>query len=99
MDLSQLQIIGDIHQDPATLEKFSRDMSAYKIVPDLVVEPKNEESRVFRKPLRLQNKKVKHSPMLHVACRDFCIGPVTPEHVRPPRASDGASRVLVENKA
>jgi FAD/FMN-containing dehydrogenase len=43
MDLSQLKITGDCHNDPTTLEKFSRDMSAYRILPALVVEPKNEE--------------------------------------------------------
>ena len=43
MDLSQLNITGDWHNDAATLEKFSRDMSAYRILPALVVEPKNEE--------------------------------------------------------
>jgi FAD/FMN-containing dehydrogenase len=43
MDLSQLNIKGDWHKDAATLEKFSRDMSAYRILPALVVEPKNEE--------------------------------------------------------
>ena len=43
MDLSQLNISGDWHNEAATLEKFSRDMSAYRILPALVVEPKNEE--------------------------------------------------------
>ena len=43
MDLSQLNISGDWHNDAGTLEKFSRDMSAYRILPALVVEPKNEE--------------------------------------------------------
>jgi glycolate oxidase len=43
MDLSQLNITGGWHNDPATLEKFSRDMSAYRILPALVVEPENEE--------------------------------------------------------
>ena len=43
MDLSQLNISGGWHNDAATLEKFSRDMSAYRIVPALVVEPENEE--------------------------------------------------------
>ncbi|MFC1882074.1 FAD-binding oxidoreductase [Thermodesulfobacteriota bacterium] len=43
MDLSRLNISGDCHYDAATLEKFSRDMSAYRILPALVVEPKNEE--------------------------------------------------------
>jgi len=43
MDLSQLNITGGWHSDPATLEKFSRDMSAYRILPALVVEPKTEE--------------------------------------------------------
>ena len=43
MDLSLLNITGDYHTDTKTLEKFSRDMSAYRIVPALVVEPKTEE--------------------------------------------------------
>jgi len=43
MDLSGLNISGDYHNDPRTLEKFSRDMSAYRIVPALVVDPKTEE--------------------------------------------------------
>jgi len=42
MDLSRLNISGDWHNDAATLEKFSRDMSAYRILPVLVVEPKSE---------------------------------------------------------
>ena len=46
MDLSQLNISGDWHNDAATLEKFSRDMSAYRILPALVVEPKDEEDVV-----------------------------------------------------
>lgn len=43
MDLSRLDISGDWHNDAGTLEKFSRDMSAYRILPALVVEPKTEE--------------------------------------------------------
>ena len=43
MDLSRLNISGDWHNDAGTLEKFSRDMSAYRILPALVVEPKTEE--------------------------------------------------------
>ena len=43
MDLSKLNIAGDWHKDTATLEKFSRDMSAYRILPALVVEPETEE--------------------------------------------------------
>jgi FAD/FMN-containing dehydrogenase len=43
MNLSQLKITGDRHNDKKTLEKFSRDMSAYRILPALVVEPKTEE--------------------------------------------------------
>jgi FAD/FMN-containing dehydrogenase len=46
MDLSQLKITGDWHNDKTTLEKFSRDMSAYRILPALVVEPKNEQDVV-----------------------------------------------------
>ena len=42
MDLSQLNISGDWHSEAGTLEKFSRDMSAYRISPALVVEPKDE---------------------------------------------------------
>jgi len=33
MDLSKLNIAGDWHNDAGTLEKFSRDMSAYRILP------------------------------------------------------------------
>ena len=43
MNLDNLNISGDWNADLATLEKFSRDMSAYRILPALVVEPKNEE--------------------------------------------------------
>ena len=43
MDLSLLDIAGEWHNDPDTLEKFSRDMSAYRILPALVVEPITEE--------------------------------------------------------
>jgi len=43
MDLSRLNISGDRHNDAGTLEKFSRDMSAYRILSALVVEPQNEE--------------------------------------------------------
>ncbi len=43
MDLSKLKISGDWHDDSKTLEKFSRDMSAYRILPALVVEPETEE--------------------------------------------------------
>ena len=43
MDLSQLNISGGWHNDAPTLEKFSRDMSAYRILPALVVEPETEE--------------------------------------------------------
>jgi FAD/FMN-containing dehydrogenase len=43
MNLSRLNISGDWHNDTGTLEKFSRDMSAYRILPALVVEPQNEE--------------------------------------------------------
>ncbi len=43
MDLSQLNIAGGWHNDSKILEKFSHDMSAYRIVPALVVEPKTEE--------------------------------------------------------
>ncbi len=46
MNLSQLNITGDWHDDTTTLEKFSRDMSAYRILPALVVEPKNEQDVV-----------------------------------------------------
>ena len=46
MELAELNISGDYHTDPRTLEKFSRDMSAYRIVPALVVEPKTEEDVV-----------------------------------------------------
>ena len=43
MNPYNLDISGDWDTDPAVLEKFSRDMSAYRIVPALVVAPKNEE--------------------------------------------------------
>jgi glycolate oxidase len=43
MDLDNLNISGDWHVDAGTLDKFSRDMSMYRIVPALVVEPKDEE--------------------------------------------------------
>ncbi len=43
MNLDNLTISGDWSTDPAVLEKFSRDMSAYRITPALVAEPKNEE--------------------------------------------------------
>ena len=43
MNLNNLAISGDLSTEPAVLEKFSRDMSAYRIVPALVVAPKNEE--------------------------------------------------------
>lgn len=43
MNLDNLKISGDWHSDAATLEKFSRDMSIYRIVPALVVAPKSEE--------------------------------------------------------
>ncbi len=43
MNLSGLNITGEYHTDTKTLEKFSRDMSAYRILPTLVVEPKTEE--------------------------------------------------------
>ena len=46
MDLSRLDIAGDWHNDTATLEKFSRDMSAYRVTPALVVEPKDEQDVV-----------------------------------------------------
>ncbi len=42
MDTTRLKLKGKIHQDAATLEKFSRDMSAYRIPPALVVEPQDE---------------------------------------------------------
>ena len=43
MNINNLEISGDLHTDVDTLERFSRDMSIYRIVPALVVEPKNEE--------------------------------------------------------
>jgi FAD/FMN-containing dehydrogenase len=46
MDLSRLDIAGDWHDDTRTLEKFSRDMSAYRILPTLVVDPKSEKDVV-----------------------------------------------------
>lgn len=43
MNPESLTISGDWHADAATREKFSRDMSAYRILPALVVAPKTEE--------------------------------------------------------
>lgn len=43
MNPDNLNISGDWHMDTATLEKFSRDMSIYRILPAMVVEPKNEK--------------------------------------------------------
>jgi len=43
MNPYHLDIAGDWYADSAVLDKFSRDMSAYRIVPALVVAPKNEE--------------------------------------------------------
>ena len=42
MDVTQLKIDGDCHQDKEMRAKFSRDMSDYHIEPALVVEPRNE---------------------------------------------------------
>jgi len=42
MNPNNLDISGDWHADVETLERFSRDMSIYRIVPAMVVEPKNE---------------------------------------------------------
>jgi hypothetical protein len=46
MNPYNLDISGDWHADPAVLDKFSRDMSAYRILPALVVEPINEEELI-----------------------------------------------------
>lgn len=43
MRLSKLKISGDLHTDPKTLEKFSKDASSYRIMPALVAEPKSED--------------------------------------------------------
>lgn len=43
MNLSKLQISGDLHTDPQILEKFSKDASSYRILPTLVAEPKSED--------------------------------------------------------
>ena len=43
MNLSKLQISGDLHTDAKTLEKFSKDASSYRITPALVAEPKSED--------------------------------------------------------
>lgn len=43
MNLSKLQISGNIHTDSKILEKFSKDASSYRIVPALVAEPKSED--------------------------------------------------------
>jgi len=42
MEVSQLKIDGDCYQDKEMLAKFSRDMSDYRILPALVVAPRNE---------------------------------------------------------
>ena len=43
MNLDNLKISGEWHADADTLERFSRDMSYYRIVPAAVVAPRNEE--------------------------------------------------------
>jgi len=43
MKLDNFKIDGDWHTDASSLEKFSRDMSIYRILPAMVVEPKNEQ--------------------------------------------------------
>ncbi len=43
MNLSQLQITGDFHTDSRSLEKFSKDVSSYRIMPAPVAEPKYED--------------------------------------------------------
>jgi FAD/FMN-containing dehydrogenase len=43
MKLEKLIISGGVHSDSESLRKFSQDMSPYRIMPALVVEPKNEE--------------------------------------------------------
>jgi len=47
MNPDNLHIRGDLHTDSKVLDRFSRDMSAYRIVPTLVVEPR-DESDVLR---------------------------------------------------
>lgn len=42
MNLAKLKIAGNILTDQESLERFSRDASAYRIVPRLVIEPRNE---------------------------------------------------------
>ena len=42
MTPDNLNIKGDWHTDPKILDRFSRDMSAYRIVPAMVAAPKNE---------------------------------------------------------
>ena len=46
MNPDNLKIRGDSHSDAATLKKFSRDMSSYRILPALVVEPKDEDDLI-----------------------------------------------------
>jgi FAD/FMN-containing dehydrogenase len=38
----EIKIEGRVHTDPATLERFSRDASSYRIAPTLVAEPADE---------------------------------------------------------
>ena len=41
MKPSELHLRGNVRSDSDTLTRFSRDASAYKIKPRLVVEPEN----------------------------------------------------------
>lgn len=43
MKESELRITGRVHSDKSSLERFSRDASSYRIEPQLVVEPADEE--------------------------------------------------------
>jgi len=46
MNLSRLDIEGDIYQDQQSLEKFSHDASSYTIIPKMVAAPKSEDDIV-----------------------------------------------------
>ncbi len=43
MNIPEIHIKGNVYTDEATLKRFSRDASSYKIEPQMVVEPEGEE--------------------------------------------------------
>ena len=49
--------------------------------------------------IQLQDKKIKDAGMLHVSCRKFRIGTVSPKQIGPARSPDSTTGVLVEDKA